>query len=106
MFDLPHAPTHAVVLPHVLAFNAPNAPAAERRIAAAFGAPTALDGLTTLRETLDAPRALRDIGMPADGIAAAADAIVAAAPAGNPTPVTTDSISELLRAAWAGKEPR
>lgn len=106
MFDLPHAPTHAVVLPHVLAFNAPNAPAAERRIAAAFGAPTALDGLAALRETLDAPRTLRDIGMPVDGIAAAADAIVAAAPAGNPTPVTTDSISELLRAAWAGKETR
>jgi alcohol dehydrogenase class IV len=106
MFDLPHAPTHAVVLPHVLAFNAPNAPAAEQRIAAAFDAPSALDGLTTLREALDAPRTLRDIGMPSDGIAAAAEAVVAAAPAGNPTPVTTDSISELLRAAWAGKELR
>jgi maleylacetate reductase len=106
MFDLPHAPTHAVVLPHVLGFNAPNAPEAERRIAAAFDAPNALDGLTTLRETLDAPRTLRDIGMPQDGIAAAADAIVAAAPPGNPTPVTTDSISNLLHAAWAGKEPR
>jgi alcohol dehydrogenase class IV len=106
MFNLPHAPTHAVVLPHVLAFNAPNASAAERRVAAAFDAPNALDGLITLRDALDAPRALRDIGMPADGIAAAADAIVAAAPAGNPTPVTTDTISELLRAAWAGKEPR
>jgi len=106
MFDLPHAPTHAVVLPHVLAFNAPNAPAAERRIAAAFGAPSALDGLTTLREALDAPRTLRDIGMPLDGIAAAAEAVVAAAPPGNPTPVTTDAISELLRAAWVGKEPR
>jgi maleylacetate reductase len=106
MFNLPHAPTHAVVLPHVLAFNAPNAPAAERRIAAAFDAPNALDGLIALRDALDAPRALRDIGMPADGITPAADAIVAAAPAGNPTPVTTDTISELLRAAWAGKEPR
>ena len=98
--------THAVVLPYVLAFNAPAAPAAERRIAAAFDAPTALDGLTTLREALDAPRALRDYGMPADDIAAAVDAILPAAPAGNPTPVTTDTISELLRAAWAGKEPR
>ena len=32
--------------------------------------------------------------------------VVAAAPAGNPTPVTTDTISALLRAAWAGKELR
>ena len=34
------------------------------------------------------------------------EAVVAAAPPGNPTPVTTDTISELLHAAWAGKEPR
>lgn len=38
MFNLPHAQTHAVVLPHVLAFNAPHAPEAEARIAQAFGA--------------------------------------------------------------------
>ena len=106
MFDLPHAPTHAVVLPHVLAFNAPNAPAAERRIAVAFDAPSALDGLTSLRDALDAPRTLHDIGMPRDGIAAAAEAVAAAAPPGNPTPVTTDAISQLLHAAWAGKDPQ
>src|SRR3954454_22202852 len=76
MYNLPHAPTHAVVLQHVLAFNAPNAPAAERRIAAAFDSPNVLDGLITLRDTLDAPRALRNLVMSAHGIAAAADAIV------------------------------
>jgi maleylacetate reductase len=37
-FDLPHARTHAVVLPHVLAFNAPAAPEAAARISAALGA--------------------------------------------------------------------
>ena len=36
-YNLPHAQTHAVVLPYVLAFNAPHAPEAERRIAGAFG---------------------------------------------------------------------
>ncbi len=30
-YDLPHAQTHAIVLPYVLAFNAPGAPDAERR---------------------------------------------------------------------------
>ena len=44
MFNLPHAQTHAVVFPHVLAFNVDNAPQAERRIAAAFGANTAVGG--------------------------------------------------------------
>jgi maleylacetate reductase len=105
MFDLPHAQTHAVVLPHVLAFNAPNAPDAAQRIAAALGAGTALAGLAALREAVDAPRALRDQGMPEDGIERAVEPILAAVPPSNPTPVTVENITALLRAAWSGEEP-
>lgn len=105
MFNLPHAQTHAVVLPHVLAFNAPSAPEAERRIAAAFGAPTATEGLRALRSTLDAPRALRDYGMPEEGIAKAVEPILAAVPANNPTPVTEENVAALLRSAWEGRDP-
>lgn len=105
MFDLPHAQTHAVVLPHVLAFNAPRAPEAERRIAEAFGAESAVAGLAALRRTLDAPRALRDYGMPEDGVARAVEPVLRAIPADNPTPVTPEHITALLRAAWAGEEP-
>src|ERR1700758_627342 len=36
-YNLPHAQTHATVLPYVLAFNGPAAPDAEHRIAAVFG---------------------------------------------------------------------
>ncbi|HWG26687.1 MAG TPA: maleylacetate reductase [Actinospica sp.] len=106
MFNLPHAQTHAVVLPHVLAFNAPYADDARRLIAAAFDASDAVEGLRQLREELDAPRALRDLGMPGDGIAAAADAVLAAVPPGNPRPVTRENIAELLSAAWEGNDPR
>jgi maleylacetate reductase len=106
MFDLPHAQTHAVVLPHVVALNAPAAPGAERRIAAAFDAGSATGGLARLRARLDAPRALRDYGMPESGIAPAAAAIVAAAPPANPAPVTFDNITTLLHAAWEGAQPR
>ncbi|WP_314176817.1 maleylacetate reductase [Streptomyces winkii] len=106
MFDLPHAQTHAVVLPHVLAFNAPSAPEAEQRIAAAFGSTTALDGLARLRADVNAPAALRDQGMPEDGIPAAAEAVLGAVPTGNPRPVTADGLTALLRAAWEGAEPR
>jgi alcohol dehydrogenase class IV len=102
MFDLPHAQTHAVVLPHVLAFNAPNAPEAERRIAEAFGASSAIEGLADLRAAVDAPRALRDVGMPEDGIAQAVAPILAAVPPDNPTPVTEENLTALLRAAWEG----
>jgi len=102
MFNLPHAQTHAVVLPYVLAFNAPNAPEAQQRMARAFDAPTAAQGLTTLRTALGAPTALRDYGMPEDGIAKAVAAIIAAIPAGNPTPVTDKNLTALLSAAWEG----
>jgi maleylacetate reductase len=102
MFDLPHAQTHAVVLPHVLAFNGPAAPEAEHRIAAALSP----EDLTGLRTRLNAPRALRDYGMPESGIPSAASAILAAVPAGNPRPVTTANMTELLHAAWEGAEPR
>ncbi|MET0932018.1 MAG: maleylacetate reductase [Aeromicrobium sp.] len=106
MFDLPHAQTHAVVLPHVLALNAPAAPEAADRIAAAFGSADAVSGLAALRERVDAPVALRDYGMPEAGIAQAAAAVVEAAPADNPTPVTIDDITALLHAAWEGADPR
>lgn len=106
MFNLPHAQTHAVVLPYVLAFNAPHAPEAEARIAQAFGAvfrtQAASAGLAALRQVLDAPRALRDYGMPEDGIAKALGPIMKAIPAGNPAPVTGENLTALLEAAWAG----
>jgi maleylacetate reductase len=106
MFDLPHAQTHAVVLPHVLALNGPAAPDAERRIALALDAPTAVEGLAALRAELDAPTALRDHGMPADGIAPAVEAVLAAVPAGNPATVNHENLTALLRAAWEGEQPR
>ncbi|TQL66263.1 maleylacetate reductase [Nocardioides albertanoniae] len=105
MFDLPHAQTHAVVLPHVLAFNAPSAPEAEARMASAFGAASAVEGLAGLRTTLGAPQALKDYGMPEDGIAQAVAPILAAIPDNNPAPVTEANLAALLRAAWAGAHP-
>jgi len=105
MFDLPHAQTHAVVLPHVLAANSPYAPEAEHRIAAAFGSPTANQGLRDLRQHLDAPVALRDLGMPEDGIAPAVRSVLAQAPLANPAPLDTDTLTSLLRSAWEGDLP-
>ena len=104
-WNLPHAQTHAVVLPYVLAFNAPAAPGAERRVAAALGASRALDGLEELRRRVGAPRSLRDYGFAEPDISAAADAIASVVPARNPRPVTTADLRRLLRAAWAGEDP-
>ena len=106
MFGLPHAETHAVVLPHVLALNAPAVPDLDRRMAEALDAPTALDGLRGLRDQTDAPRALRDFGLSEDDVPKAIQPILEAAPPSNPTPVTTEKIEALLHDAWEGKEPR
>ena len=106
MFGLPHAETHAVVLPHVLALNAPAVPDLDRRMAEALDAPTALDGLRGLRDQTDAPRALRDLGLGEADVPNAIQPILEAAPPSNPTPVTTEKIEALLHDAWEGKEPR
>jgi maleylacetate reductase len=105
-FNLPHAQTHAVVLPHVVAFNAPSARTAEERIADAFDADRAIDGLQTLRHQLDAPTALRDYGFEESDIPRAVELILPGVPPDNPTPVTADGLTRLLRAAWAGDDPR
>lgn len=65
-YNLPHAQTHAAVLPYVLAFNGAHAPDAAARIAAAFGTADALTGLQELRKRLDAPKALSDYGFTAE----------------------------------------
>jgi alcohol dehydrogenase class IV len=105
-YNLPHAQTHATVLPYVLAFNGPAAPEASSRIAGSFGTSTALEGLQALRRKLDAPRALRDYGLAEADIPAAAAAILPSVPASNPRPVSLADLETLLHAAWAGAEPQ
>jgi maleylacetate reductase len=104
-YDLPHAETHAIVLPYVLAFNGPAVPKEERLLASAFGADTAAEGLERLRASVSAPRALRDYGLAEDDLAEAADAVLAAVPAVNPRAVSAEAIVTLLRAAWEGADP-
>ena len=104
-FNLPHAQTHATVLPYVLAFNAPHAPEAEARMATAFGADTALEGLQRLRTLLDAPTALADYGFRAEGIPTVVEQALAIIPDNNPREVTADNLTGLLTAALNGDNP-
>ncbi|MFI6302883.1 maleylacetate reductase [Amycolatopsis thailandensis] len=105
MYNLPHAQTHAVVLPYVLAFNAPNAPDADRRLAEVFGAGNGLAGLQALRATLDAPTALRDYGFAEADLPDAVEAVLKSVPEDNPTKATADNLAVMLHAAWEGSEP-
>jgi alcohol dehydrogenase class IV len=103
-FDLPHAETHTVVLPHAAAYNAPAAPEAMARVARALGATDAPQGLYDLAKRLGAPLALRDIGMPEDGLDRAADLAVAN-PYWNPRPIDRAGVRRLLGDAFYGRRP-
>lgn len=103
-FDLPHAETHTVVLPHALAYNRPAVPEAAARVARALGAGDGARALFDLAGTLGAPRALRDLGMPEEGIDRAAGLAVEN-PYWNPRPLERGAIRALIARAWAGEPP-
>ncbi|MBV8474392.1 MAG: iron-containing alcohol dehydrogenase, partial [Hyphomicrobiales bacterium] len=103
-FDLPHAETHTIVLPHALAYNAPAAPEAAAAVAAAIGAEDAAQGLYDLIGRLGAPRALSDIGMPEDGVERAT-AMALESPYWNPRPIEREPIRALLERAYRGARP-
>jgi alcohol dehydrogenase class IV len=104
-FGLPHAETHTIVLPHAAAYNAPAAPAAMARAGTALGTDDAARGLYDLAGRLGAKRALRDLGMPAEGIAEVVEQTMAN-PYWNPRLLERDAIRDLLNRAWHGDPPR
>jgi maleylacetate reductase len=103
-FGLPHADTHAVVLPHAVPYNAPAAPVAMARVARALGVREAAEGLYDLAGRLGAPRSLRELGMKEGDIERAADLAVER-PYWNPRPVERGAIRDLIERAWAGLPP-
>jgi maleylacetate reductase len=104
-FDLPHADVHAVVLPYVLAFNAPAAPAMAAAMSRALGSPEEpARRLWELGRELGAPASLAAIGMPQEGLAEVRSQVMAA-PYANPSPVTADAVDAILRAAQEGAPP-
>jgi alcohol dehydrogenase class IV len=103
-FDLPHAETHTVILPHAVAYNTPAEPAVMSRIAAALGTDSAAVGLFDLAGRIGAPRSLREIGMPEAGIEQAAREATEN-PYWNPQAIEYQPIKALIRRAWAGDLP-
>jgi alcohol dehydrogenase class IV len=103
-FDLPHAETHTAVLPHALAYNAPAAPEAMARLNRALGTANAPRTLFDIAGGLGAKMALRDLGMPADGIDRAVE-LAMANPYWNPRPLERPALRALLQNAWEGRAP-
>jgi maleylacetate reductase len=103
-YNLPHAETHTVILPHALAYNAAAAPEAMARIARALGAKDAALGMYELARRLGAPVALKDIGMRGDELDRCAE-IASQNAYWSPRPVERDAIRALLDDAYRGRPP-
>lgn len=103
-FDLPHAETHTIMLPHVLAYNAPAVPVAMAHISRAIGEADPAKGFYDLARRLNTKLALRDVGMPQSGIEKAADLVLTDA-YWNPRALERDAIRDLIMQAWMGAPP-
>ena len=103
-FELPHAETHTVMLPHVVSFNARAVPEKLAPVAEILHSAGPGQGLFDLAKRMGAPTALKDIGMPADGLDKAA-AIATENPYYNPRQPTREEIRALLDDAFHGRRP-
>jgi maleylacetate reductase len=110
-YGLEHAAMHAVVLPHVLGFNAPAAPRAADRIAHALHSAGYGDGsdavaaLLALYATLEAPDNLADLGLRNDQVGEAATLALEKVPPANPRPVTQADLVGIIGRAQSGAVP-
>jgi maleylacetate reductase len=104
LFNLPHAETHAILLPHAFAYNAAAAPAASSAVASALGVADASNGLYRLARRLGLPQSLRDIGMPGESLDKATDEVFRS-PYWNPRPLERGPIRELIARAFDGASP-
>lgn len=105
-FNLPHAETHTVILPHAMAYNAPATAQAMASIQAALGmhetaAPAALFDLAA---RLGAPTTLKQLGMKEEDLDRVAD-IAMVNPYWNPQPIERQPLRQLLQNAYEGRRP-
>jgi alcohol dehydrogenase class IV len=103
-FNMPHAETHTVILPHAVVYNEPGARNAIATVARALGVKNAAQGLYDLAKNLGAPYSLKELGFKEEDIPKAAE-IASKAPYPNPVKLEKDKIQHLLQNAWAGNPP-
>lgn len=103
-FNLPHAETHAVILPHVVAYNAGATADLLTPITASLGGTDPAEAIWALARSLGAPKSLRELGISESDLDAAAD-LGTTNSYWNPRKVERDELRALLDAAWRGDMP-
>ncbi|PBK65917.1 iron-containing alcohol dehydrogenase [Armillaria solidipes] len=103
-FNMPHAETHTVILPHSMAYNAPYAQEAMEKVAKILGVSNAAQGIFDLSKSLGVPSTLKELGMKEEDLEKAAD-IASKSPYPNPAPLEKEKMLLLLKNAYAGVRP-
>jgi maleylacetate reductase len=101
---LPHAETHAVLLPHALDYNLSFAPEAHRTLIRSCHDPDPPRAIAKFIRRFGLPSTLSELGMPADAIDRVADMTVSK-PYPNPRPLERGAIRDLLAQAWGAGFP-
>jgi maleylacetate reductase len=104
-FNLPHAETHTIILPHALAYNAVAAPRPMERIARALNGTSAPQAVFDLAKANGARLALKDIGMKASDLDKACE-IALQNQYPNPRLLEKAAIRQLLQDAYEGARPQ
>lgn len=103
-FDLPHAETHAIILPHAIHYNAQAVPGLLAPLTDLLDGSSPGMALWQFAKSMGAPLALRVLGLQVQDL----DRVVEIAtrnPYWNPREVTADGIRALLEKAWTGEAP-
>ncbi len=103
-FNTPHAETHAILLPHSVAYNAAATETGTRRVADALGVDNAAEGIFALAKTLGAPTALSEIGITDADLDKAVEVTLEKA-FNNPEPVDAVRLRRVLANALQGNSP-
>lgn len=115
-YDTPHGVANAVLLPYVMAFNAPYTGEKFREIARAMGVKgvdemseeeyrkAAIDAVKQLSMEVGIPQTLKEIGVKEEDLDALADAAMAdVCTGGNPRPCKKELVLEVYKTAYNGK---
>lgn len=103
-FNLSHAETHTVVLPHALAYNAPAIPEVMAVLRKVTESDDPALALYELAGRLGAPQGLRELGMAQTDIDQAVMHTLAN-PYWNPRDLEIEALRKALTRAWAGDPP-
>lgn len=94
MYNLPHAETHAAVLPQVTRVKAPEVPRAKVRLEDALQTTDLATGLFDLFSAAGVPTSLKELGLTENQAAEAAERFQAS---------TSVDVRDILHRAWAGE---